>query len=143
MKMIAINIHNSNLKKWCFEMPSAPYSNRCPIKLIKMKLRVLTALFIIVGFIARSENPCNIMTPQKSGEWGVGLFYFPEESSIPFYFSHNGDTAGFITRNKYGKLDLDFIIDTTKFKINYNDFNWLGHTNATLLKVYKIQEHEL
>lgn len=79
------------------------------------------------------------MTPQDSGEWGIGIFYFPEKSSIPFYFSEMGDTAGFVTRNEYGGLELEYIIDTSIIEINYNDFNWLGHTKATLLKVYQIE----
>ena len=77
------------------------------------------------------------MTPQNSGEWGIGICYFPKNSRIPFYFSENSDPSGYIYRTKNGKIEMDFNIDSNKFELNYNDFNWVGHSDCYLLKVYK------
>jgi len=78
------------------------------------------------------------MTPQDSGDWGIGICYFPEKSKIPFYFNKNDSIAGYIIRPKNNKLKLEFLNDSTAFQINFNDFNWIGHTNAYLLKVYGV-----
>jgi len=82
------------------------------------------------------------MTPQNSGEWGIGICYFHEDAKIPFYFKENNSITGYIIRLKNKHLKLEFIVDSTEFKINYNDFNWIGQTSADLLKVYgKINEN--
>lgn len=107
-----------------------------------MKNLLISTFILLFQFSIVAENPCNIMTPQDSGEWGIGICYFPINSKIPFYNSESDSIIGYIERLKNYRLDLDFIDDSTSRTINSNDFNWLGHTNTCMLKVYSMQNRE-
>jgi len=110
-----------------------------PNKNKTMKYIITSSIIFVFCFSLFAENPCNIMSPRNSGEWGQGICYFPEKSKIPFYFNDNDSIAGYIVRPKNNKLKLEFLNDSTEpIRINFNDFNWIGHSDAYLLKVYGV-----
>lgn len=95
-------------------------------------------ILFMLGFSLSAENPCNIMRPKNTGEWGIGICYFPEKAKIPFYFNDKDSIAGYIIRNKPYKFELEFLNDSLAFKINYHDYNWIGHSSTRLLKMYGV-----
>ena len=88
---------------------------------------------------AYGENPCGIMTPQNSGQWGDGFIWFSLTKKVSVYNQPHGDKVGTLTRDKYGALAFEKVDSQKVFELTQEDLVWAGHVRATLLKVYQVK----
>lgn len=102
------------------------------------RLIILIVVLIKINQVC-GENPCGIMTPQNSGQWGVGFIWFSLNSKVTIYNKPNGDKVGTLTRGEYGRLVFDKLNLQGDKEVNQNDFVWAGHLWVTLLKVYRVE----
>ena len=104
-----------------------------------MSMKKLIILIIVILNISQTygENPCGIMTPQNSGQWGDGFIWFALNSKVTIYNKPNGDKVGTLTRGEYGSLIFEKANSQKNFEINQKDLVRAGHVWVTLLKVYK------
>lgn len=114
----------------------------CPIKQttnIEMNKKFISLILLnfILMELLYSGNICNIMFPQDSNEWGIGLCYIPKDFRINVYIDNNVEPVGTIERNLNGKILLNLINEPENFKIDYNDFIWAGHYDIFMLKTYE------
>lgn len=104
-----------------------------------MKLiHLFLAINSFLGF-STIENPCNIMYPRSSTNWGVGVMWLPWDSEITL-FDNEGKVFGKLRRNfsswsNFEVLDLNNL-ELSTFKENF-DFDWVGGYDLSLIKVFE------
>jgi hypothetical protein len=104
---------------------------------MKMTRLALIGLSFLTFFLnVGAENPCGVMIPQNTGEWGQGIIWIPKAIEVNLRNS-DGEVIGSIYReSKYGRMKLR--LDGFDVKRGYhNDFVAAGHTSVALIKVYK------
>ena len=106
-----------------------------------MKNIIILLLLLSATGATHAENPCGVMTPQNSGQWGVGFVWLSPNSKVTVYNKPNGVKVGVITRDLYGRLR--FQGSDSDFQSNQDDFVWAGHISVTLLKVYMAKSNFL
>ena len=98
--------------------------------------------FLTFSVTTKAENPCGVMFPQNTGEWGTGTIWIPKDTNIKIRNSQ-GEVIGSISRDpKHGHVKVNF--NDSEEKANYtNDFVWAGHSSVVLIKVYKTDSEPL
>lgn len=90
----------------------------------------------------KGENPCGIMTPQNTEDWGQAGLWIPKGYIIKGYDAPNGIVVDSIYRHpEFGNLRNFYYGDSINFGkelaqgIKPEDNVWVGHSTYTLLKI--------
>ena len=99
---------------------------------------LILLVFLIVSHSSKSENPCGIMTPHDTTDWGIGITWLPLDADYEVVKLNDNAYHKYIHRTR---LEQYFVTSANRndgIPVKSTDLVWLG--SFSTLKVYGIKD---
>ncbi len=105
-----------------------------------MRLIFIICLSLFFRFSIFGENPCSVMYPYSTGDWGKGVIWIPKNTDFNFSLQKDSNIDGYMCRNQYYRHDIEYMKEPFDYSNSQEDVVSIGSSNFNFIKVYEITD---